>query len=117
MKALGRLFAWLLSGVILTAAAAEPQTLQNTGCAYDPGSGRLLYVEAHEQRWQDGRNIGGTISYSDPQGQRIATKTLDFNADPFVPSYRLEIPGQDYTEGIAASGGKFRLTRQRRGEA
>ncbi|MGH8454708.1 MAG: hypothetical protein ACRESW_09170, partial [Nevskiales bacterium] len=99
IKHYARASAWLLWGVTLI-AAAEPGTQHHTGCAYDLNSGRLLYTEAHVQRWEGDRNLGGTVAYYDPQGQQIAAKTLDFSVDPQVPVYRLEIPDQRYTEGI-----------------
>ncbi len=86
--------------MLATAAAAEPEGQRLTGCAYDGDSRRLLYSEVHEQRWENGRNLGGSVTYFDSAGKQIAAKTLDYRNDPFVPIFRFEIPGQDYAEGI-----------------
>lgn len=93
--------AWGVSLVLFAASvAAEPESLRNTSCAYDADSKQLLYSELHEQKVENGRPLDGSVTYFDPAGKQIAAKTLDYRNNPFVPIFRLEIPQQDYAEGI-----------------
>lgn len=72
------------------------------GYAFDLDTDRYVYTEVHEQVWEDGRWVRGTIDYHAPDGTLRGTKTLDFSADPYVPLYEYTLPDQDYAEGITA---------------
>src|SRR5690606_34876273 len=37
-------------------------------------------------------------------GRRLGGKSLDFSADPYVPTYRLDLPLEGYAEAVTAVG-------------
>lgn len=90
--------------LIIASSTAHAEITNNRfyGYAYDADSGRYLYTEAHHQRLDGERWLGGTIKYYGADGGLIASKTLDFSADPYIPLFRLEIPGQHYVEAITS---------------
>lgn len=69
------------------------------GYAYD-GDSKFRYTEHHAQQIENGRWLGGTITYIGPDGQEIGRKTLSFASDPLIPVYKLELFGGTYVEGI-----------------
>lgn len=97
--ALGAAFSTLVAWAAM-ATAAQAQTLQFVGQARDIATGEFLYTEAHEQRYENGRWLRGTITYRTPAGELIGEKTLDFRKDPFVPEMRMRLPGLNYEEAI-----------------
>lgn len=72
------------------------------GYAFDQKSGRYLYTEVHRHVYEDDTWVGGTIRYFGADGQLLGEKTLDFTHDPYVPVFRLSLPGEGYAEGISA---------------
>ncbi|MEQ1438523.1 hypothetical protein AAG565_04100 [Fontimonas sp. SYSU GA230001] len=103
----------LLLGLLALPASAATERFY--GYAFDLKTDRHLYTEVHEQRIDDGRWTGGSIRYYWPDGRLLGVKSLDFSADPYIPTYRLDLPEQGYTEAITAVGDKIRL--ERRGQA
>lgn len=98
-------------------AWADEQVLRFYGYAYDLKSNRYLYTEVHQQHLSDGRWVGGTMTYYDPQGRRIGFKTLDFARDPAIPLYHLTLDLTGYEEGIDGIGDTLSLfKRHARGE-
>jgi hypothetical protein len=114
MKSFAVLTATLLVGVTMTASA---EIFRFYGYAFDLESDRYLYTEVHEQEIVDDRWLRGTIRYFDPDGQLIGDKPLDFGANPYVPAFRLNLPGQDYVEGIREVGDRATLFRSRDGKS
>lgn len=105
--------------LILATSAAQAVTVKRFyGYAYDRKSNDYLYTEVHEQRIDsDKRWLGGTIKYYAPDGRLIATKTLDFSKDPYIPLFRLEIPKQGYAEAITAiTANSFTMERTSHGK-
>ena len=97
-----RLVAVVLAGALLRCEAAQAETV--LGFARDAGSQRFLYTEVHDfKRGPDGEVQTATTRYYDPQGREIANKSLDYRASRFIPIYRLEMPAQRYSEGIASN--------------
>lgn len=94
-----------------TGAAADTLTRRFYGYAYDLDTGRYLYTEVHEQRFEGDRWLGGSIRYVAPDGREIGVKVLDFAADPFVPVYDYQLPQLGYREGITAVGGRITMHR------
>jgi len=95
------LLATLLSLAAITAdAAADDHRFY--GYAYDLKSDKYLYTEVHDQRLDGSHWLGGTIKYYAPDGSLMASKTLDFSADAYIPVFKLDIPGQKYVEAITA---------------
>ncbi|GAC1624666.1 MAG: hypothetical protein NVS9B10_10870 [Nevskia sp.] len=91
----------LLLGLAATAAAqAAATTNRFYGYAYDLKTAKYLYTELHEQRIDGDRWFGGSIQYYAPDGSLLASKTLDFTADPYIPVFKLEIPKEGYVEAI-----------------
>ena len=73
------------------------------GFARDAATQRYLYTEVHDnQTTADGALLQGQTLYYDPQGREVARRSLDFRANRTVPVYRLDVPGQGYSEGITS---------------
>lgn len=62
------------------------------GRATDATTGAWLYQEQHEHRYRQGRWWWGRIRYTDPQGQLVGEKTLDFSQDPTIPLSKTVFP-------------------------
>lgn len=96
----------LLSGCALlltsTLAVAATDDHRFYGYAYDLKTNKYLYTELHDQKLDGWRWLGGTIQYYAPDGSLMASKTLDFSADPFIPVFKLEIPSENYVESITS---------------
>lgn len=94
-----------------TAGSADTLTRRFYGHAYDLDSGRYLYTEVHQQRFEGERWIDGLIRYFAPDGREIGAKVLDFAANPFVPVYDYRLPALGYREGITAVGERISMHR------
>jgi hypothetical protein len=74
------------------------------GFARDAMTQRFLYTEVHDfKRGTDGRVLTAQVRYHDAQGREIARKSLDYRANRFIPTYRMEMPAQRYAEGIRSN--------------
>jgi hypothetical protein len=94
-------FLILLAGFLASGhALADETTLKFYGYAFDLKSNVYLYTEAHHQRVDGERWLGGDIEYYDADGKSIGHKTLDFSKDEFVPLYRLDLTALGYFEAI-----------------
>lgn len=113
------LVALLGMALVTLTASAEELTVRFRGYAYDLDNGRLLYVEAHEQKIVGDRWMGGTIDYYAPDGSQIGHKSLDFSIDPYVPVYRLDLKtGGGYMEGVKSiSADRIEMMKQGYGES
>lgn len=97
-----RNYAVLLLAAVASLAHAAPETLRFYGYAHDLKTERYLYTEVHAQNVDGERWFGGTIKYYTPDGSLLASKTLDFGVDHYIPVFRLEIPRENYVEAITA---------------
>ncbi|WP_028080420.1 hypothetical protein [Solimonas soli] len=117
-RAAPRYAAGLALALLLGRAAGAERVERFYGYAFELDSGRFLYTEAHRQRYDGERWLGGEVRYVDAQGREFARKTLDFSASPYVPTYRLEVPGDGYLEGITAVAGRdVQLIKRERADA
>lgn len=90
----------LLFGTAFGAAAATPtpnivvhenvQIEHFYGYAYDLETGKYRYTEVHERQIGSSGELGESVRYYAPDGTLIATRTLDFSGDPFLPRFRLD---------------------------
>lgn len=103
-------FAWAQSG-----AGGGREELRFSGIARDLTTGEVLYTEVHEQSYVKGRWVKGRIEYRSPAGDVLGDKTLDFSKDPYVPLMRMQLPSQDYEEGITRVGAEGADVFARRG--
>src|SRR5699024_3573071 len=87
------------------------------GYGYTLEGGELRYVEHHEQLRVNGEPIRWHVTYYDPQGHVIATKTMDFSHSDTVPVYTFRIPRAHYVEGIDHENGQWRMYRRKRSNA
>lgn len=106
---------FLATGLLL-AAMALPASASETvnrfyGYAFDLKTDRYLYTEVHSQELQSGRWVRGQIAYFGADGRKLGSKSLDFSADPFIPLYDYQLPGQGYREGITRIDGSVALTK------
>lgn len=107
MLRFSRISSVLVALTCLTALQAQAQAGPDrvVGQVRDPATQRVLYTEVHQlQLARDGSPRSGVTVYYDPQGQEIARKTVDYRQHRTVPVYRLELPAQGYSEGIAEVG-------------
>lgn len=70
------------------------------GFARALGSNRYLYTTVNERRYQGDRWLGGTTIFYAPDGRRLGSEVLEFSKSPFIPLYRLDVPGAGYIEGV-----------------
>ena len=98
---------------LLAAAVAAPlltttsraATAQRVGTAVDAASGAMLYRESHVETYEGDRLTADRVSYTDPSGQRFATKQVQFFAGSFVPSFRFENRRTGHLEACQPLGG------------
>jgi hypothetical protein len=88
---------------------AAEKFLHFYGYAYDLKTNQYLYTEVHSQRVDGDHWIGGSMNYFAPDGKKIASKTLNFGNDPYIPVYRLDQLTDGYVEGISKVGDEIEL--------
>lgn len=80
-----------LALLLLAGTAQAAETVRRFyGYAYDLDDGHYLYTEVHDQRFDQGRWLGGVIDFYAPDGSKLGRKTLDFGKDDCAPRFRLE---------------------------
>lgn len=92
------------TALLATPLHAADVTERFYGYAYDLDTNKYLYTEVHEQNIVGGQWVSGVIAYYAPDGKELGRKTLDFSADPFIPLYRYNLPGEKYSESITGIG-------------
>ena len=94
------------AAALLVSAAACGARAEGSfyGYAYDLASGKYLYTEVHQPRYEGGKEVASTIRYVAADGKEIGKKTLDYRADAYVPKFRFDLPGEGYAEAITANG-------------
>lgn len=80
----------VLPGLLWQTPAAAETVVRVTGQAVDLDSGRPIYREIHEQRYDGRRWLSGRIRYVAEDGRQLGEKTLDFSSDPYVPVMRFQ---------------------------
>jgi len=76
-----------------------------TGVARDATTQQVIYTELHDfTRSPEGKVLAAKSRYVDAQGREIATKSLDYRANRYIPVYTMEVPTQRYAEGIRSNG-------------
>lgn len=108
------LLGWLFLPLGSMAGAAS-QKIHFVGQAFDMQSGALLYREVHDLEMENGKVIRGKTVFLNAEGKQIAHKTTDFSADPYVPVFRLEIPGVGYADAITGNGDRVVMARKTNG--
>jgi hypothetical protein len=94
----------LLASGVARAADDVDGTRRFYGYAYDLKADKYLYTEVYEQLYQAGQWKSGRIRFYSPDGKQIGDKTLDFSANPYIPTYRFEITAEHYVEAITSVG-------------
>lgn len=95
--------------LLATTAQAEPVLVETVGYASDLKTGALLYSE-HHRITVDGREYSDhQVEYRNPQGEIIATKTLDYSRSRYSPAFRLDDRRDGYVEGGEWVGNDYRL--------
>lgn len=90
----------LLALVLIPLAAESAGTsAQRTGYAYELGTDRLLYIEAHNEYLEQGRVTRSEVVYRNPEGGVIARKQLNFHRNASNPDFRLENQANGHLEG------------------
>jgi len=74
------------------------------GYAYDLKSGEYLYTEVYNEELKDGFLQGCTMKYFAIDGHLLGQKKVEFDADPYLPLYQLDLPSANYSEGITQVG-------------
>lgn len=95
-----------------TIAAGADGTHRFYGYAYDLASNKYLYTETHEQKIAGGKWLGGSITYTAPDGSALGKKTLDFSQDGVMPVYRLDLVKDGYMEALTDARGPILLARR-----
>ncbi len=89
--------------------AVEGVPASYSGTAYDPSTGKALYIEEHREIREGGRRIRMTTEYRDPSGRLIVKRFVSFEQHPTVPEFRTEDLRSGYIEGSEPSGDSVRL--------
>lgn len=90
-------------------ASGEPMLYRTIGHATELESGRLVYTEHHRIVADGGRYLSHEVTYKNPQGLVIATKTLDYSRSAYAPAFRLDDLRDGYIEGAEYTGQGYRL--------
>ncbi len=75
------------------ASALDPQGSQiriRAGFACDRPSGEFLYLEVHEEKWEQEGLVEDRVGYRSPAGREFAFKRVDYRASPLAPDFALE---------------------------
>jgi len=92
-----------MSSALLIAAgraSAAADSIKFYGYAYDLKTNKYLYTEVYNETVDNGRWISGVTKYFAPDGAVLGEKKVNFESDPYIPVYRLDLPGFGYSEGI-----------------
>ncbi len=102
--------------LVLVAGAApaddgEPPATTRSfkGIAYDRKTGALLYTEEYQQSWSGERLVSTRVSYRDPSGKEIATKTLDFAKGIERPTFQFDDLRDGYQQGVVVNADRIEL--------
>ncbi len=101
--------------IALIALADSPNALSveaarsYRGNAKDLRTGIPLYVEEHQEEMVGGRKVRLLTVFRDASGDIIAERSVDYAADPFVPTFRFEDKRSGYVEGAESVSGGVRL--------
>ena len=79
------------------------------GYAYDLQTGKYLYTEVHQPKFEGGKEISSLIRYFTPEGTLIGKKPLDYRSNYFVPTFRFDLLREGYTEGISSNKGSIEM--------
>lgn len=79
------------------------------GYAYDLQSGRYLYTEVHQPKFENGKEVSSLIRYFSPAGELIGKKPLDYRGNYFVPTFRFDLLREGYVEGISSNKGSIEM--------
>ncbi|GAB3684602.1 hypothetical protein [Salinisphaera aquimarina] len=108
------------AGLLALSFAAAPALAQGkasdsgdmrcfNGYAYTLQGDQYRYTEHHEQHLSGGNVTSWDVTYVGKGGDVIATKHMDFSANPTVPTYTLKIPADGYAEGIRHDGDRWTM--------
>jgi hypothetical protein len=96
-------------GILLGIIPALDTQQSYVGSAVARSGGMVLYAEEHEEFYEDGRRIRlNTIFRSQEQGV-LATRSVDFSRNPFLPDFVMEDRRTGYLEGAEMTTGGIRL--------
>ena len=96
-----------LTGTLLAvyfASQAAAQQVARVGRAYDTASGKLLYLERHVETVAGNAILTDDVTYVDAEGRTFATKRVDFQANPFVPDFKLTNGRTGHLEALSRAG-------------
>jgi hypothetical protein len=89
----------LFIGLLAPLPALASLTLEE-GIAREPGSDRLLYLEQHLIRRQDGEPTERLVIYRCSDGTPFARKRVDYSASAVAPEFVFEDARLGYREGL-----------------
>lgn len=82
------IFCSLLLATVLEGSASESRVTYSASAFALEGE-RLLYVEKHIEKWQEGRLAEREVRYEDPAGELIAEKLVRYEESLQVPSFEM----------------------------
>ncbi|MEM6453889.1 MAG: hypothetical protein AAF772_02220 [Acidobacteriota bacterium] len=77
--------------------------------AYDLKTGAPIYTEHHTEHWRDGRHVGSSVRYTNPDGETFASKSVDYASGITTPTFALDDERSGYREGADVDGRKVTL--------
>ncbi|MBF2758879.1 MAG: hypothetical protein ISN28_01210 [Ectothiorhodospiraceae bacterium AqS1] len=88
--ALGSILSQEVSALDTSQDRSGDRVQLRVGFACDRQSGKPLYREIHEERWEGERLVEDRVRYRSPTGEEFAVKRVDYRASPITPDFALE---------------------------
>lgn len=96
--------------------SSEKPRFQYHGRAVDLKTGRYLYSDNHKEFFKNGKHLFSDIEYKDGEGKIFATKHIEFDQNPSLPTFETLDSRDGYTEGAEVNGKTVRLYYRRKKE-
>lgn len=110
MAALIVAYGFLISA---TGVNAEDFSISRNAYAHALSDNRLLYIEKHEELWQDNHLTRSFVRYFSPDNKLLAEKKIDFSQSSTAPSFELHDLRDGYFEGAKIEFGRIKLSARR----
>ncbi|MFT5426315.1 MAG: hypothetical protein ACI9ZT_001256 [Gammaproteobacteria bacterium] len=104
-----------LNLIMMFAYAEEGRT--RIGYAYDKQTEKLVYIENHFEEYVDGMILTSRVIYTDSSEKIIASKTVDFSNNEFMPEFALQNSETGHKEITRFVQSEYEITFSKKGTA
>lgn len=74
---------------LLTNSVAAAELKVRKGYAYDIKTQELVYIEVHNETWEDNVLLKDDVEYLLPDGSLLASKSVDYSISALIPDFKL----------------------------